>query len=536
MGSNHSRRRRMSSNENHDGSDSSNRDDDGDQDLPSILAYLIRSGQIRIFSSDDPPDDDDSDAEFCGPSRPPLVDPNPDTSNITENDISQLVMIQSGRSPKSSRLNIPTITHMINQREIGFNKQQHFTHGDRCLINSKFLPNRMTKMASYHQKAFCGTYSLQGDIFLTASQDQYIRIYDTTNEQFRLFKVIRARDVGWSVLDTAFSPDGNFLIYSSWSDCIHLCNIYGEHDIHEALHLLPGEHSFCIFSLMFSSDNQEIMGGANDRCLYVFDRESNQRTLRIECHDDDVNAVSFADDSSQILFSGGDDGLVKVWDRRTLQESNPVPVGVMAGHHDGVTFIDSKRDARYLVSNSKDQTIKLWDVRVFSTKDAVEATKKAVSNQRWDYRWQQVPRKMSRKSKMSGDTSVMTYKGHCVLHTLVRCRFSPQFTTGQRYIYSGCATGCVVIYDLLSGKIVKKLEGHQACVRDVSWHPFDNSLMSTSWDGTIGRWDYEELQMSDNVEMCCGGDLEDDPKTQLRRSSRLKRRMSAGRNLRGLFD
>ena len=51
---------------------------------------------------------------------------------------------------------------------------------------------------------------------------------------------------------------------------------------------------------------------------------------------------------------------------------------------------------------------------------------------------------MSRKSKMAGDTSVMTYKGHCVLHTLVRCRFSPQVTTSQRYIYSGCATGCVV--------------------------------------------------------------------------------------------
>ena len=42
---------------------------------------------------------------------------------------------------------------------------------------------------------------------------------------------------------------------------VHLCNIYGEHDIHEALHLLPGEHSFCIFSLMFSADNREIMGG-----------------------------------------------------------------------------------------------------------------------------------------------------------------------------------------------------------------------------------------------------------------------------------
>ena len=34
--------------------------------------------------------------------------------------------------------------------------------------------------------------------------------------------------------------------------------------------------------------------------------------LQIYGHEDDVNAVAFADESSQILFSGGDDGLCKV--------------------------------------------------------------------------------------------------------------------------------------------------------------------------------------------------------------------------------
>ncbi|KAL5022788.1 hypothetical protein ScPMuIL_001943 [Solemya velum] len=84
----------------------------------------------------------------------------------------------------------------------------------------------------------------------------------------------------------------------------------------------------------------------------------------------------------------------------------------------------------------------------------------------------------------------MTYRGHCILHTLIRCHFSPQFTTGQRFIYTGCATGKIIIYDLLTGVIVKKLSGHQYCVRDVSWHPYDNILMSTSWDGTVGQWEY----------------------------------------------
>lgn len=38
----------------------------------------------------------------------------------------------------------------------------------------------------------------------------------------------------------------------------------------------------------------------------------------------------------------------------------------------------------------------------------------------------------------------MTYRGHGVLHTLIRCRFSPTHSTGQRFIYSGCSTGKVV--------------------------------------------------------------------------------------------
>ena len=55
-----------------------------------------------------------------------------------------------------------------------------------------------------------------------------------------------------------------------------------------------------------------------------------------------MNAVAFADDTSQILFSGGDDGLVRVWDRRTLDDSKAKPVGILTGHTDGVTFVDSK--------------------------------------------------------------------------------------------------------------------------------------------------------------------------------------------------
>lgn len=121
---------------------------------------------------------------------------------------------------------------------------------------------------------------------------------------------------------------------------------------------------------------------ANDGCLYVFDRELNKRTLKvrehthghthtrtllyplctcmlftvcvcvfqIDAHEDDVNAVAFADASSQLLFSGSDDALCKVWDRRTLREHSPQPVGVLAGHRDGITFIHSKVTRCYIIN------------------------------------------------------------------------------------------------------------------------------------------------------------------------------------------
>lgn len=55
-------------------------------------------------------------------------------------------------------------------------------------------------------------------------------------------------------------------------------------------------------------------------------------------------------------------------------------------------------------------------------------------------------------TKLDGDTSVMTYRGHSVQKTLIRCRFSPPHTTGQRFIYTGCAGGRVISKNISSLK------------------------------------------------------------------------------------
>ena len=102
-------------------------------------------------------------------------------------------------------------------------------------------------------------------------------------------------------------------------------------------------------------------------------------------------------------------------------------------------------------------------MRKFSGSEVQQRTRSVMNSQSWDYSFQHVPWRCKivwivlcficwvihlsvvacTKTKIAGDTSLMTYRGHSVLRTLIRCRFSPAFSTGQRYIYSGCAAGKV---------------------------------------------------------------------------------------------
>ncbi|XP_065581901.1 DDB1- and CUL4-associated factor 11-like isoform X2 [Artemia franciscana] len=421
-------------------------------------------------------------------------------NTLKENDIFVQTLMQGGVHPYPGAENYlnRNIFNLITAREVS--PKHGLTLGNKVMIQNEFLPSGDERYYVNGFKLFCGQYSADGNHFLSASQDRNIRLYNSKCDDLKLMKVVRALDVGWSIVDTAFSPDGRQVIYSSWSENIHVVNLWDESGRQEALPLNPVDRRFCVFSLSYSSDGSEILCGATDGKMYIYDLEANQRKMQIHGHFDDINSIAFADDKSEIFFSGSDDGLCKVWDRRLLDTSQSKPVGVFAGHKDGIAFVDSRKDCRYLITNSKDQTIKLWDMRRFSSENAQTNTRKAVGSAQWDYRWEQLPVKFRRYpfSLLEGDTSIMTYTGHRVQHTLIRARFSPKFSTGQRFIYSGCASGALVVYDVLTGKMVKRYRDHKNCVRDVAWHPYKNEIVTSSWDGTMCRYFVRRLMAIDD--------------------------------------
>lgn len=216
--------------------------------------------------------------------------------------------------------------------------------------------------------------------------------------------------------------------------------------------------------------------------------------VHLRKHKGDVNAVCWGEsDSPHIIYSGSDDSTVRVWDRRSMKDGREA--GVFMGHTEGITYIDSKGDGRFALSNSKDQTMKLWDIRKMMETDKFRTLKPKKFTTGYDYRWRRYP--IEDFEPHPHDCSAVTFRGHKVLKTLIRCHFSPRIGSNSRYVYTGSADGKVYIYNI-DGTIASTIDVRRAtlntrprepptisrfgfrssdrvewktCVRDASWHP-----------------------------------------------------------------
>jgi WD40 repeat protein len=251
--------------------------------------------------------------------------------------------------------------------------------------------------------------------------------------------------------------------------------------------------SFGIFSLKWSAGGGEVVAGCNDGQLRIFDVESGVVSDRVQAHQDDINSVCFAGTgaASDVVISGSDEvgTPLKVWDRRALGR----PVGGLPGHVAGVTHVSPRGDGVHVLSASKDQTIKLWDLRKQLAPDHARAVAARASRawKSFDYRWE-APSYRQRSGHPS-DLSIATLTGPVILQTLIRAYFSPLESTGARYVYSGSADGAVYMFDLHNeGDLCARLTHHKGPVRDVSWHPQLPVLLSASFDGTLGVWTYRD--------------------------------------------
>ncbi|KAK5111877.1 hypothetical protein LTR62_004609 [Meristemomyces frigidus] len=419
------------------------------------------------------------------------------------------------------------LAHRMLDRELGLSNRGRGRVLSSLAAQDLIPKSKADLIINLNARCYSGQFSEDGSFFFACGQDFKVRMYDTRNPyDWKYYKTVHYYGGQWTITDASLSPDNRLLAYSSIRSQICLANTEQGDDNEPQLLDFSDMGSggqgggrgawgrsrghFGIWSLRFSGDGGEIVAGTSDQSVYVYDLEAQRSILRIPGHQDDVNAVCFGDKMSpHILYSGSDDTTLKVWDRRSLASMRPA--GMFLGHTEGLTYIDSKGDGRYVISNGKDQTCKLWDLRKMINTDEAERINPQEFTSNFDYRFS--PYDQTDHRPHPHDCSLVTFRGHKVLKTLIRCHFSPPESTGGRYIYSGSHDGKIYVWNLDGTQAAEPINVRAATinsrpvsderfvdrydyygrggqwktiVRDCSWHPFAPVIAATSWNG----WDH----------------------------------------------
>ncbi|CAG8973298.1 hypothetical protein HYALB_00000060 [Hymenoscyphus albidus] len=502
-----------------------------------VMRILAHSQLGRLFFHADQGVEDDEDDEDFNPifrrrRRRPKPDPNrfpkvpsDEGTRLMESGTFGTSDIQDSTTDlRTSSGSRKRLTSRIFERELATESYNRQKMNQRLMAQDMIPSTTADMIIHYNQPVYSGQFSDDGNFFYSVNKDFRVRMYDTSNPyQWRYYKTVEYIGGQWTLTDASLSRDNKYLAYTSIRSTVCLAptdpndkgdpynldlSDRGTGRTNNNFMYRSRSGSFGIWSIRFSGDGRQLVAGATAGSIVVYDIESRRTLHRIFGHDGDVNAVCFADSSSpHILYSGSDDTTLKVWDTRSMGDSRAA--GAFVGHIEGLTYIDSKMDGRYILSNGKDQSMKLWDLRMVMSDSDFNDLPPVRQDSRFDYRWG--PYDEDSWYVHPNDNSLVTYRGHKVLRTLIRCHFSPPGSTNSRYVYSGSADGKVYIWNM-DGTIAGKVDVYAAtvnsrayhsefgmdgwgdddeftqnswrtCVRDASWHPNAPIIAASALNG-----------------------------------------------------
>jgi WD40 repeat protein len=206
------------------------------------------------------------------------------------------------------------------------------------------------------------TFAPNGQTIVSASRDGTLRVWDAL-----VGTELRVIEVGEGVLYcVAFSPDGATIALGSSIGTIQLwssTNITRQHAFQG--------HRHSIHSLAFSPDGRSIVSSDCQGIALIWDVTTGieKRNLR-----ENIATVAYSPNGKSIAMRLSN--TIRIWDANTSVAAHPIS----KGHRATINSVAFSRDGLLIVSGSRDQTVRIWDVltvterRVMVVGDAVYST------------------------------------------------------------------------------------------------------------------------------------------------------------------
>ncbi|MGK7925958.1 MAG: CHAT domain-containing protein [Spirulina sp.] len=234
-----------------------------------------------------------------------------------------------------------------------------------------------------------------------------------------------------TVIDVAFSPDGQFLASASDDHTLRLWKKNGK-----LLKVLKG-HRDRVRGVAWSPDGNLLASASYDGNVRLWQRDGIPKAT-LQGHADKVTGVAFHPDG-QRLASVGSDGTIAIWSRDGQLKR------IFQGHQSWLHDLAFHPDGKILASAGSDRLIKLWNL----------------------------------KGKL---LDTFSNRG-----SAIACL---EFSPDGRLLASASKDGRVQLWHR-DGTIAKTWEAHQAKIWGISFSPDGQTLATTSTDRTVKLWNLQ---------------------------------------------
>jgi WD40 repeat protein len=214
------------------------------------------------------------------------------------------------------------------------------------------------KLQGHTRYVFSLAFSSSGQeqLLASGSVDGTVRLWDMRTME--CMAVLKGH-TGY-VHSVAFSPDGRLLASASGDCTVRLWVVVElKEKAASPVHVLQG-HTYWVYSVSFSPDGRQLAsGGSYDNSVRLWSMPEGVPGPVLQ-HAGSVRCVAFS--CSNLLASGGSDGIVRLWDVSGISQQQQKPMRELRGHSSTISSMAFSPDGSQLVSGSWDKNLRLWSV------------------------------------------------------------------------------------------------------------------------------------------------------------------------------